>query len=85
MDFSLSLSDNFNRTQDPPYSPIAAIITHDRNVASLELKVAPGGGRIQVLLRLNNVLDLSMDTPTGSSPKSRIPAAGAFPLRAAEP
>ncbi|MGB8297099.1 MAG: hypothetical protein WCG85_16850, partial [Polyangia bacterium] len=55
---SLSLSDNFNRTEDPPYSPTAAIITHDRNIASLELKVAPGGGRIQVLLRFNNVLDL---------------------------
>ena len=55
---SLSLSDNFNRSQDPPYSPTAAIITHDRNIASLELKVAPGGGRIQVLLRFNNVLDL---------------------------
>jgi len=55
---SLSLSDNFNRSQDPPYSPTAEIITHDRNIASLELKVAPGGGRIQVLLRANNVLDL---------------------------
>jgi hypothetical protein len=55
---SLSLSDNFNRSQDPPYSPTASIITHDRNVASLEFKVAPGGGRIQVLLRLNNILDL---------------------------
>ena len=55
---SLSLSDNFARSQDPPYSSTAAIITHDRNLASLELRVAPGGGRIQVLLRLNNVLDL---------------------------
>jgi hypothetical protein len=55
---SLSLADTFARTQDPPYSPDATIITHDRNLASLELKVAPGGGRIQILLRLNNVLDL---------------------------
>jgi hypothetical protein len=64
---SLSLSDNFNRSQDPPYSPKAAIITHDRNVASLEFKVAPGGGRIQVLLRLNNVLDLYETTPYDKS------------------
>jgi len=56
--FSLALSDNFARSQDPPYSSTASTITHDRNVASLELKVAPGGGRIQILLRFNNVLDL---------------------------
>ena len=55
---SLSLSDNFFRTQDPPYVSTAKLITHDRNTASLELKVAPGGGRIQILLRYNNVLDL---------------------------
>ena len=44
--FSLSLSDNFARSQDPPYSIGAPVITHDRNSASLELKVAPGGGRV---------------------------------------
>jgi hypothetical protein len=60
---SLSLADNFARTQDPPYSLGAPIITHDRNIASLELKVAPGGGRIQLLLRYNNVLDLYEGLP----------------------
>ena len=55
---SLSLSDNFARTEDPPYSQGAAVITHDRNIGSIEFKVAPGGGRIQLLLRYNNVLDL---------------------------
>ena len=55
---SLSLSDNFLRIQDPPYSSTATIVNHDRNIGSLELKVAPGGGRIQLLLRYNNVLDL---------------------------
>jgi hypothetical protein len=55
---SLSLSDNFARTEDPPYSSKEAIITHDRNIGSIEFKVAPGGGRIQLLLRYNNVLDL---------------------------
>jgi hypothetical protein len=55
---SLSLSDNFARSEDPPYSPTAPIIIHDRNIASLELKLAPGGGRIQLVARYNNVLDL---------------------------
>ena len=55
---SLSLSDNFARTEDPPYSAGAPVITHDRNIGSIEFKVAPGGGRIQLLLRYNNVLDL---------------------------
>ena len=55
---SLSLSDYFVRAEDPPYSPTASIITHDRNIASLELKLAPGGGRIQLVARYNNVIDL---------------------------
>ena len=55
---SLSLSDNFARTEDPPYLSTQTIITHDRNIGSLEFRVAPGGGRIQLLLRYNNVLDL---------------------------
>jgi len=60
---SFSLSDSFARSQDPPYSPGAAVITHDRNLGSAELKVAPGGGRIQLLLRYNNVLDLYEGLP----------------------
>jgi len=60
---SLLLSDNFARTEDPPYAEGAKIITHDRNTASLELKVAPGGGRIQLVLRYNNVLDLYEGLP----------------------
>jgi hypothetical protein len=60
---SLLLSDNFSRTEDPPYTEGAKIITHDRNTGSLELKVAPGGGRIQLVLRYNNVLDLYEGLP----------------------
>jgi hypothetical protein len=64
---SFSLSDSFARSQDPPYSPGAAVITHDRNLGSAELKVAPGGGRIQLLLRYNNVLDLYEGLPYTNS------------------
>jgi hypothetical protein len=64
---SLTLADNFYRTQEPPYSLGAPVITHDRNTGSLEFKVAPGGGRIQVLLRYNNVLDLYEGLPYTNS------------------
>jgi len=55
---SLSLADNFARAEDPPYSQGAPMIIHDYNIASLELKLAPGGGRIQLVARYNNVLNL---------------------------
>jgi hypothetical protein len=55
---SLSLSDTFARAQDPPYAPDSPVITHDRNAALLQLKLAPGGGRIQVLLGYTNVIDV---------------------------
>ena len=55
---SLSLSDSFTRTEDPPYEEGLAAIAHDRNVGSLQLKIAPGGGRVQVLLGFTNILDL---------------------------
>lgn len=56
--FSLTFSDSFTRAQDPPYSPTAGIITHDRNLAALQLKFAPGGGRVQLVLRYQNTLDI---------------------------
>ena len=64
---SLMLSDNFVRTEDPPYTEGAKIIIHDRNTGSVELKVAPGGGRIQLVLRYNNVLDLYEGLPYTNS------------------
>jgi Putative beta-barrel porin 2 len=60
---SLSLSDTFARSQDPPYAPDLPVITHDRNAALLQLKLAPGGGRIQVVLGFTNVLDVYEDDP----------------------
>ena len=41
---SLSFSDNFTRSVDPPYVAAADPITHDRNIAGLQLKLALGGG-----------------------------------------
>jgi hypothetical protein len=55
---SLSLSDTFARSEDPPYAPDLPVITHDRNAALLQLKLAPGGGRIQLVLGFTNVLDV---------------------------
>jgi hypothetical protein len=60
---SLSLSDTFTHTQDPPYQEGLSSITHDRNAAQLQLKIAPGGGRIQVLLGYTNVLDVYETDP----------------------
>ena len=60
---SLSLSDTFTRTQDPPYQLSTSSITHDRNAAQLQLKFAPGGGRIQILLGYTNILDVYETDP----------------------
>jgi hypothetical protein len=54
---SLSVMDNFIRTVDPPYALNADPIAHDYNAAGLQLKVAPGGGRLVLTIRGNSVLD----------------------------
>ncbi|MGA7741868.1 MAG: outer membrane beta-barrel protein [Polyangia bacterium] len=60
---SLSLSDTFARSQDPLYVASTSAIAHDRNVGSLQLKFAPGGGRIQLVLGFTNVLDVYETDP----------------------
>jgi hypothetical protein len=54
---SLSVMDTFTRSVDPPYVAGADPISHDYNIAGLQLKVAPGGGRLQLTIRGNSVLD----------------------------
>lgn len=54
---SLSVMDTFTRSVDPPYVVGADPISHDYNIAGLQLKVAPGGGRLQLTVRGNSVLD----------------------------
>jgi hypothetical protein len=52
---SLSLSDTFSRYQQAPYAP-GSPITTDNNMASASLRFAPGGGRLRVMLRYNNLI-----------------------------
>ena len=75
---SLSLSDAFTRSQDPPYQEGLPAIAHDRNAATLQLKLAPGGGRIQVLLGFMNVLDMYETDPYKSG--SNMTNTGMFDL-----
>jgi hypothetical protein len=56
--FSFSLSDTFVRSEEPPYNESTAHITRDSNIASVQLKFAPGGGRLQGTLRYTNLLDV---------------------------
>lgn len=55
---SFSLSDQFSRVEDPPYMKGDGNITRDYNVASAQLRLAPGGGRIQAVLRYTNAIDI---------------------------
>lgn len=52
------ISEFFTRVEDPPYGPGRGNITHTNNLASAELRWAPGGGRLAGTLRYSNVLDL---------------------------
>jgi hypothetical protein len=54
---SLAVMDNFTRSVEPPYVVGADPISRDYNIAGLQLKVAPGGGRLQLTIRGNSVLD----------------------------
>lgn len=60
---SLGLSDSFSRIEEPPYQADQASVTRDTNLASLTLRLAPGGGRIGVSLRYTNALDIYEDAP----------------------
>ena len=53
---SLALSETFSRYQQAPYAP-GDPITRDDNMASVSLRFAPGGGRLRMMLRYNNLID----------------------------
>ena len=53
---SFSLSETFSRYQQAPYGP-GDPITRDSNMASASLRFAPGGGRLRIMLRYNNLID----------------------------
>jgi len=54
---SLTLSETFSRYQQAPYAPDAPVIIRDDNMASASLRFAPGGGRLNVMLRYTNIID----------------------------
>ena len=54
---SLSLSDTFSRYQMAPYVANADPIIRDSNMASASLRFAPGGGRLNIMLRYSNLID----------------------------
>jgi hypothetical protein len=54
---SLTLSDTFTRTEDPPYFA-GAPITRNANLAMAQVRLTPGGGRLQGLVRYTNGIDI---------------------------
>jgi hypothetical protein len=55
--FTLGVSDTFVRMEDPPYLHSTTHIARDHNIAGLDLRFAPGGGRLRGLVRYTNALD----------------------------
>jgi hypothetical protein len=58
---SFGFADAFLRMEDPPYNPGQNQITRDNNQASAEMRWAPGGGRINGVLRYTNMVDIFED------------------------
>jgi hypothetical protein len=58
---SLALSDTFSRVEEPPFGLSTTPITRINNMASAEIGLAPGGGRITARLRYTFGLDLYED------------------------
>jgi hypothetical protein len=63
--FAFTLSDTFNRTEEPPYVPTSGPILRDANQGFAQVRWSPGGGRIQGLVRYTNRLDW-FEQSTGS-------------------
>jgi len=55
---SFGFADVFVRSEDMPYYAGQAALTRDNNQASAEVRWAPGGGRINTLLRYTNMVDI---------------------------
>jgi len=58
---ALGVMEGFSRVQDAPYTHGQAangtMIIRDNNIASAQLRWAPGGGRLQGVLRLTDIID----------------------------
>jgi hypothetical protein len=57
---AFGLMEAFSRSEDAPYTRDTSqgLIIRDNNVASLQLRWSPGGGRLQGLLRYTNTIDV---------------------------
>jgi hypothetical protein len=55
---SLTLSDSFARTEDPPYFLGQGPIIRYGNQALAQVRLSPGGGRLQGIVRYTNSIDL---------------------------
>lgn len=55
---AFGFSDTFARLQDAPYLKAErTMIVRDTNTAAAQLRLSPGGGRIQGVIRLTNMID----------------------------
>jgi hypothetical protein len=63
--FSIAVTDQVMRLEDPPYSPESGVIERWSNGAILDTRITPGGGRLQNTLRYSNTLDY-FETDTAS-------------------
>lgn len=55
---NFSITDQFARFEEPPYGAGTGNITRIYNLGSLQLKYAPGGGRLQTMLRYSNSINV---------------------------
>jgi hypothetical protein len=55
---SFGFADAFLRSEDAPYSPGQLPILRDNNQAAAEMRWAPGGGRINTVVRYTNIVDI---------------------------
>lgn len=55
---AVTLSDFYVRLEEPPYGPSTGNITRNYNLAALQLRWTPGGGRLQSALRYSNAVDI---------------------------
>ncbi|MEP6651708.1 MAG: outer membrane beta-barrel protein [Myxococcales bacterium] len=63
---SMTLSDTFTRTEDPPYFGGGPII-RNANLALAQLRLTPGGGRLQGLARYTNGIDIFDSSSSANS------------------
>jgi hypothetical protein len=54
---SFAIIDNYSRSEEPPYGASSSNITRNYNMANVQLRWTPNGGRLTSLVRYTNSLD----------------------------